>query len=224
MRKRLPIGMDDFRKVRQKDCYYIDKSRMIQDFIEIGDEVSLIARPRRFGKTLNMTMLREFFDITRDSRELFQGLYIMKTEYASLLNSRPVLYFTFKNCKGSTSEELTVQLKLALLEEYGRYREMLGDKLDRSRFSAIRFLEMYENLMKRDVPFIYLSSALSDIIRMVNEYYQMAPILLIDEYDQPIMSSYEGGFHEEVGNFFSNLYGAAMKGNPFLGQALLTGV
>ena len=224
MRKRLPIGMDDFRKVRQKDCYYIDKSRMIQDFIEIGDEVSLIARPRRFGKTLNMTMLREFFDITRDSRELFQGLYIMKTEYASLLNSRPVLYFTFKNCKGSTSEELTVQLKLALLEEYGRYRELLGDKLDRSRFSAIRFLEMYENLMKWDVPFIYLSSALSDIIRMVNEYYQMAPILLIDEYDQPIMSSYEGGFHEEVGNFFSNLYGAAMKGNPFLGQALLTGV
>lgn len=224
MRIPLPIGMDDFTKVRRKGCYYIDKTKMIQEFIETGDEVSLIARPRRFGKTLNMTMLRDFFDISKNSREIFDGLYIMKTEYAAQINTRPVIYFTFKNCKGLTSEELTVQLKLALLEEYGRYKELLEGELDKSRFSVIRFYETYENLMRQETSFIYLSSALSDIIRMVYEYYHIPPVLLIDEYDQPIMSSYECGFHEEMGNFFSNLYGAAMKGNPFLGQALLTGV
>ena len=99
----------------------MDKTLLIRDFLEMKDEVTLIARPRRFGKTLNMTMRRDFFDITEDSRDLFEGLAIMKTEYSAQINSRPVIYFTFKNCKGNSSEELTVQLKQALLEEYSRY-------------------------------------------------------------------------------------------------------
>ena len=142
----------------------------------------------------------------------------------SQINSRPVIYFTFKNCKVNSSEELTVQLKQALLEEYSRYWEIFAGKLDDSRFSAVRFKEMYENLMRQDISYIYLSSTLTDLIRVVAEYYGVAPILLIDEYDQPIMSSYEAGIHGEMGSFFSNFYGAAMKGNEFLGQALLTGV
>ena len=114
--KPLPIGIDDFEKVRRGGYYYVDKTLMIRDFLEMRDEVALIARPRRFGKTLNMTMLRDFFDITKDSSGLFRGLAIMDTEYGKQINSRPVIYFTFKNCKGASVEELSIQLKLALQE------------------------------------------------------------------------------------------------------------
>ena len=113
-RKTLPIGTDDFRKLRENNAYYVDKTLMIKDFLEMRDEVALVARPRRFGKTLNMTMLREFFDIAKDSKALFEGLAIMDTEYASQINSRPVIYFTFKNVKGVSVEELTAQLKLSM--------------------------------------------------------------------------------------------------------------
>ena len=183
-----------------------------------------MARPRRFGKTLNMTMIREFFDITKDSREIFKGLAIMDTEYADQINSRPVIYFTFKNCKGATIEELTVQLKQALKSEYVRYNEIFRETLDKETFSAKEYYKTYENLMDQAAPFIYLSAALLDLTRVIEEFYHRKPILLVDEYDQPIMSSYERGYHEQMVDFFSNLYGSAMKGNPFLDQALLTGV
>lgn len=223
-RRALPIGNDDFRKLRESNAYYVDKTLMIQEFIEMKDEVALVARPRRFGKTLNMTMLREFFDITKDSRELFEGLAVMDTEYAAQINSCPVIFFTFKNCKGVSVEEMTAQLKLAMQEEYGYYEEIFHDKLAPGSFSAKKFYESYQSLMNQETSYIYLSSAILDLTRAVYEFYNIRPILLIDEYDQPIMSSYEFGYHDLMGQFFSNLYGSAMKGNPALGQALITGV
>ena len=220
----LPIGNDDFRKLREKGSYYVDKTLMIKDFIEMKDEVALIARPRRFGKTLNMTMLREFFDIETDSRDIFDGLAIMDTEYADQINSRPVIYFTFKNSKGTSVEELTAQLKLAMQEQYGYYEEKFRDKLNKNSFSAKKFYESYDLLMDQKSTHIYLSSVLLDLTRVVYDFYHIRPILLIDEYDQPIMSSYEYGYHDQLGPFFANLYGSAMKGNSALGQALITGV
>ena len=222
--KPLPIGIDDFEKVRRGGYYYVDKTLMIRDFLEMRDEVALIARPRRFGKTLNMTMLRDFFDITKDSLGLFRGLAIMDTEYGKQINSRPVIYFTFKNCKGASVEELSIQLKLALQEEYSRYYEVFACAADQTAFGVIRFRKTYENLMDQNASYLHLSSALLDLTRAVYEHYGKKPILLIDEYDQPIMSSYEFGYHKEVGTFFSNFYGAGLKGNGFLDQALLTGV
>ena len=222
--KPLPIGIDDFEKVRRGGYYYVDKTLMIRDFLEMRDEVALIARPRRFGKTLNMTMLRDFFDITKDSSGLFRGLAIMDTEYGKQINSRPVIYFTFKNCKGASVEELSIQLKLALQEEYSRYYEVFACAADQTAFGVIRFRKTYENLMDQNASYLHLSSALLDLTRAVYEHYGKKPILLIDEYDQPIMSSYEFGYHKEVGTFFSNFYGAGLKGNGFLDQALLTGV
>ena len=222
--KPLPIGIDDFEKVRRGGYYYVDKTLMIRDFLEMRDEVALIARPRRFGKTLNMTMLRDFFDITKDSLGLFRGLAIMDTEYGKQINSRPVIYFTFKNCKGASVEELSIQLKLALQEEYSRYYEVFACAADQTAFGVIRFRKTYENLMDQNASYLHLSSALLDLTRAVYEHYGKKPILLIDEYDQPIMSSYEFGYHKEVGTFFSNFYGAGLKGNVFLDQALLTGV
>lgn len=223
-RKTLPIGTDDFRKLRENNAYYVDKTLMIKDFLEMQDEVALVARPRRFGKTLNMTMLREFFDIAKDSKALFEGLAIMDTEYASLINSRPVIYFTFKNVKGVSVEELTAQLKLSMQEEYSYYERIFKGKLDKNSYGTEKFYETYELLMDRKSSYIYLSSALLDLTRVVYEFYGIRPVLLIDEYDQPIMSSYEYNYHEQLGAFFSNFYGSAMKGNPSLGQALITGV
>lgn len=220
----LPIGNDDFRKLRENGCYYVDKTLMIKDFVEIKDEVALIARPRRFGKTLNMTMLKEFFDIETDSRDIFDGLAIMNTEYACRINSSPVIYFTFKDCKGTTADELLLLVKQKLYQEYLRYEKLLRNKMDRDSFEAKDFYAMIEVLRDPQASHALYSTAIQQLTQFVKDAYNLKPILFIDEYDQPIMSSYEFGYHHEVGTFFSNLYGSAMKGNAALSQALLTGV
>lgn len=224
MKRPLPIGIDDFEKVRSKGYYYVDKSLMIRDFIDMQDEVALIARPRRFGKTLNMTMIREFFDITKDSRPLFEGLAIMDTDYAQLINSRPVLYFTFKDGKAKNEADLCEMMKSEIYREYLRYEKVLRGYWPADSYEARDFYGMIENLRKPEVPFVRIALSLRNLSRWVREFYQKEPILLIDEYDQPIMSSYEYGYHDEVSAFFSNFYGSALKGNSDMGQALLTGV
>lgn len=223
-RRTLPIGNDDFAEVRRDNSYYVDKSLMIKDFLDMNDKVALVARPRRFGKTLNMTMLREFFDITKDSRELFEGLAIMDTEYADQINSRPVIYFTFKNCKGATADELLFIVKQTLYQEYLRYEKLLRDKMDQNTFEKRDFYEMIDILRNPQANQGQYSLSIQLLTQFVKSGYGIAPILLIDEYDQPIMSSYEYGYHDQLGPFFSNLYGSAMKGNPSLDQALITGV
>jgi hypothetical protein len=212
-KKTLPIGNDDFRKLREGNFYYIDKTLMIRDFIEMRDEVALITRPRRFGKTLNMTMMREFFDITKDSRDIFRGLNIMDTEYAEQINSRPVVYFSFKNVKGRSVEELTIQLKRELRNEYAYYDRQFQEKQMEDSEAKRNYYKTYSYLSDDQSSFLYLSGALADIIGFVYEYYRIRPILLIDEYDQPIMSSYERGYRDQLDDFFSNFFGSAMKGN-----------
>lgn len=224
VRSILPIGTDDFRKLRENHAYYVDKTLMIKEFIEMQDEVALIARPRRFGKSLNMTMLREFFDITKDSRELFDGLAIMTTKYANQINSRPVIYLTFKDCKGATADELMFIVKQKLYQEYLRYEKLLRDKMDKESFETRDFYEMIDILRNPEANHGQYALSIQLLTQFVKEGYGIAPILLIDEYDQPIMSSYEYGYHDQLGPFFTNLYGSAMKGNPSLNQALITGV
>lgn len=223
-RKTLPIGNDDFADLRKSGCYYVDKSLMIKDFLNMNDKVALVARPRRFGKTLNMTMLREFFDITKNSRELFEGLAIMNTEYADQMNSRPVIYLTFKDCKGATADELMFIIKQKLYQEYLRYEKLLRDKMVKDSFETRDFYEMMDILRNPEANHGQYALSIQLLTQFVKESYGIAPILLIDEYDQPIMSSYEYGYHDQLGPFFSNLYGSAMKGNPSLDQALITGV
>ena len=222
--KPLPIGIDDFEKVRRGGYYYVDKTLMIRDFLEMRDEVALIARPRRFGKTLNMTMIRDFFDITKDSLDLFQGLAIMDTEYGKQINSRPVIYFTFKDCKGDTAEDVFLLVKQKIYQEFLRYEKLLRGKLDRTSYEGMDFYDMIDTLRNPKAPVPLWTNSVQLLTQVAKEIFGVPPILLIDEYDQPIMSSYEKNFHEQMGTFFSNLYGSAMKGNQALGQALLTGV
>ena len=225
MQKALPIGNDQFRIVREKDYYYIDKTLLIKEFLELRDTASLITRPRRFGKTLNMTMLREFFDITRDSREIFKGLAIMDTKYASLINTKPVIYFSFKDCSGKTQDELKVRLSKEILKEYQRYAVIFESGSQDKRDVYVRiFYNNLEKLISCSMSFAELSAYVEELIRVVHDHYGAAPILLIDEYDQPVLSSYENGYRKELGDFFSSFYGSALKGNEYMDQALLTGI
>lgn len=222
-KKKLPIGNDEFREVRELAYYYVDKSLMIKEFIEMGDKVALIARPRRFGKTINITMVKEFFDIMADSQSLFENLAIMDTPYASQINTLPVIYLTFKNCRGATVEELVFTLKRELLREYLRYADVVA-KLPMGSFDRENFYEILGTLKDKKSSYIYLTNCLVDLTCIVEACFKEKPILLIDEYDQPIMSSYEYGYHDELGAFFSTFYGSALKGNSNLRQALLTGI
>lgn len=221
--QKLPIGNDEFREIRNEGYYYIDKSLMIKDFIEMGDKVALIARPRRFGKTINMTMIREFFDITVDSQDIFEGLSIMNTPYGERINTTPVIYMTFKDCKGKTAEDMAYLLRKELLREYLRYKPWTEANLSDS-YEKERYHEILQTLKEQNTPYLYLTDCLVDLTRIVNSCFQKKPILLIDEYDQPVTSSYEHNYHDTVSTFFSNFYGMALKGNSNLHQALLTGV
>lgn len=222
--KRLPIGNDEFREIREKDYYYVDKTMLIYDFLAVGDKVTLIARPRRFGKTLNMTMIREFFDMNVDSADIFRGLKIMDTEYAAQMNSRPVIYMSFRNCKGKDMDFLSYQIRAELSREFNRFDELLGQGLQMGTYAARQFKQMLDLLENRDLPPKYMTTALADLTRVIHSHYKIPPLLIIDEYDQPIISSYGHGYHEEMGDFFSAFYGTGLKGNPDLGQAILTGI
>ncbi|MCL1834892.1 MAG: ATP-binding protein [Oscillospiraceae bacterium] len=224
MKQLLPIGIDDFRKIRETGRYYVDKSLIIRDFLKYGDEVALITRPRRFGKTLNMTTIREFFDITADSRGIFEGLAIMDTEYASEINSRPVIYFTFKECKARNAESLLFMLADVVAAEYEKYRLVFNDSVDRTKRSFYMFYRTYGMLLDSSIDEDNLKLSISVLMQAVHEYYGIRPIVLIDEYDTPILSSVEYGFHDELKVFFSGFYGAALKGQGSLHQALLTGI
>jgi len=224
MLKTLPIGNDDFRDIRENHIYYVDKTLMIKDFIEYRDKVALITRPRRFGKTLSMTMLREFFDITKDSKAIFSGLAIMDTTYAELINSKPVIYFTFKDCNALDAGSLKIKLADIVRREYAKYILAFGDTTDKSHPYYLRFYQVYEMLCRGEIDEDYLSFSIGYLITAVFAFYGIKPIVLIDEYDQPIISSYDHKYHAHLSDFFSSFYGQALKGHGDLDLALLTGI
>ena len=147
MRKQIVRGKDDYRKLIESNAYYVDKTLLIKEFLEYNDEVTLITRPRRFGKTLNMTMMREYFDITKDSKNIFEGTKIMDTECVSKMNSIPIVYFSFKNCEGDTKEELIESFRNVLLEEYAKYYEIFKDDIEKiSEMTQVSFMNNMEIL------------------------------------------------------------------------------
>lgn len=224
MDKTLPIGNDQFRLVRERNEYYVDKSLFIKEFLEKRDTAALITRPRRFGKTMNLTMLREFLDITRDSRELFDGLKIMDTEYAGEMNSRPVIYFTFKDCSGKNPEELMQSVWNAIFQEYRRYYGVFEGKAEKKDLYYIQFYQTLQDGLDKKLSRMDLSFSIQYLITAVCHFYGKEVVLLVDEYDQPVLCSYENGYREELGDFFGTMYGAALKGNAHVSQAFLTGI
>ena len=237
MEQTLAIGQDDFREIRKQNKYYIDKTLLIRDFIQYDNKVALITRPRRFGKTLNMTMLKEFFDITKESRKIFDGLAIMKTEYAKQINTKPVIYLTFKNCSGATFADLKDALAREMLREYVRFANEFAGKFDKTDLIYFAFEQTFNTLKKvlearpagketmSQVDTGLLKNSLTTIIQVVNTFYNQPPILLIDEYDQPLISAHNKNFRKEFSeDLYADFLGSALKGNEHLGQNILTGI
>ena len=223
MKKRMPIGKDDFRKIRELNQYYVDKTPLIRDFIEYESEVTLITRPRRFGKTLCMTMLRDFFDVMQDSRPIFEGLAIMDSEYAGLINSVPVVSLSLKNCTGRDVESLEVSVAEEMRKEYVKYVKVF-EQVDKSEIVYRRYFETLKMLLDRVIDENLLKNSLSCLIEVLHEFYGVRPIVLIDEYDNPIIEAHQGGFRKEFTSFYALFLTAALKGNPHLRQAMLTGI
>lgn len=223
MRKKpIPIGIDDFRKIIEKDYYYVDKSLLIKELIDSGSECTLLPRPRRFGKTLNLSMLQCFFEKTaEDTSGLFRHLAIWRQgePYVREQGQYPVIFLTFKDVKSRNWEKCAEQLRRVIGEEYRRHRYVLDGGLlnadERAEYAGIIELRAgevaYENSLKK------LSAYLE-------RHYGQKTIILIDEYDTPIQEGFMQGYYDEAIGFMRNMLGAALKGNRSLEKAVLTGI
>ncbi len=216
----LPYGIDNFAKVRNSDCYYIDKTGFVKELVSETFDVNLITRPRRFGKTLTMSMLAEYFDICKNSRKLFEGLEIAKDSdtCAKWMNQWPVLFFTLKDVNGTSFQDAYDLLQFTISSLYDEHRYLLDSdkvsKTDKERFS--RLLCQMGN--KTDV-----KTALLVLIRMMYAHYGKQVILLIDEYDVPLAKASDNGYYEDMLDVIRSLLGMTWKSNPFLKFAVVTG-
>ncbi|NBK96839.1 MAG: hypothetical protein EOM50_02245 [Erysipelotrichia bacterium] len=221
MKKALGTGIQDYRKLIENDYYYVDKTLLIEDFMKDGSEVSLITRPRRFGKTLNMSMLAEFFDISKDSQAIFAGMHIMQSEYATFMNCYPVIFLSFKDVKGDYFSTIRI-LKETLFNEYRRYRFIISelDVFDKPRYDYV-----IENLNKQDEDNLTaINTSIRLLCQLLYEYYGKKVMLFIDEYDTPFIEAYNQNFYERVHGDLSTLLSTALKGNEYLEKAMITGI
>lgn len=222
--KRFDVSDSDFEAIRQNDKYYVDKTLFIQEFIEQNERITLITRPRRFGKTTAMTMLADFFDMRKDSMKRFAGLKIMDTEYASLINTLPVIFLSFRECDGTSAENLRLMLNGNLFQAMSHLKSSLGEAMNQKSDNVRKFLLLLELFLKKEGSYADIADALDMMIRICYECDGMQPLVLIDEYDQPLLASHVNGYHREVKEFLSAFYTKALKDNPYIYRAVMTGI
>lgn len=217
---RIPVGEENFEFLRKKKSYYVDKTRFIAELLDEDFKVNLITRPRRFGKTLNMTMLEAFFDIRKDSKGIFADLEIMKHEElcAEWMNQWPVLFLSFKDVANDNFEDSYEQMALNLADLCVEHAYLLdGDKVDKDdkdRFSRLKAGRATE---------VELRNSLFIITRMMYAYYGKPAILLIDEYDVPLSKASEYGYYLKMLNMIRSIMSTSFKTNRFLQFAVITG-
>ena len=214
--KKIPIGVEDFKELIRDDYFYIDKSEFIEDIVNDGAKVKLFTRPRRFGKTLNMSMLKYFFDVreAEENRKLFDSLYIKNSPVFKEQGKYPVVFVSMKEIKGTTWEEMQVSFKKVFSNLYNEYK-YLRESLDE------RNLEIFDEIWKRkDTDY---SDSLRFLSEILEEEYNQKVIVLIDEYDVPLTMAYEYGFYNIAVIFFKSLYGSVLKTNFNLKMGVLTG-
>ena len=216
------IGISDFKALRIRANYYIDKTMYIKDIIDNQSGVILVTRPRRFGKTLNMSMLKYYFDCRqKDNKELFNGLKIMEQEekYTSKLGAYPLIYMTLKDVVSTNFEKMLLCLKTELVELYIDHAELLKSEklLDVEK-------EMFNTVLNLKANEIEMQNALKLLTRLLYKEYEKPVILLLDEYDVPLQNAYVEGFYDEAVKFFKTFYGVTFKDNPYLEKTVITGV
>ena len=221
---KLPVGVDNFEKIRREGFYYVDKTKLIEQLLEQWGEVNLFTRPRRFGKTLNMSMLRSFFEIGSDAG-LFQGLYISQNQVLCerYMGKFPVVFFSLKNVDGLTFESAKYRLTELIGMEAERFSFLLSsDKLtenEKSRFRALIELQAGRYSMTEDI----LVSSIQTLSRLLFRHYGKKTIILIDEYDVPLDKAFQHGYYKEMVSLIRGIFGQALKTNDFLQFAVLTG-
>ena len=217
--KRLAIGVSDFKKIIEGDFYYFDKTKFIEEIIKDGSEVKLFARPRRFGKTLNMSMLKYFFDIENkeENKEIFKDLYIEKTEAFKEQGQYPVIFLSLKDLKASTWEEMEEKITVILSELFSEYGYLVNElvEIDSDKFKKI--INENANLSN-------LGRSLKFLTRILYEKYNKKVVVLIDEYDSPLVSAYINGYYEKAKDFFKTFYSTVLKDNSYLQMGVLTGI
>ena len=216
--KRLAIGIDDFRKIIKEDCYYVDKTKFIEAVLEDASNVKLFTRPRRFGKTLNMSMLKYFFDVrdSEENRKLFNGLDIEKSKYINEQGKYPTILISLKSIKYETWEESLEQLKSLVSNLYNEF-EYIRECLNESE------IELFNDIWFKKENGEYANS-LKNLTSFLYKYYKKEVILLIDEYDIPLITAHKYGYYDEIINFYKIFLGEALKTNQYLKMGVLTGI
>lgn len=219
--KTLPIGISDYARA-QSQYYYVDKTLMIKEFLDQKPLVSLFTRPRRFGKTLNMDMLRVFFEISEeDTSKYFIGTNIWKCgkAYRAHQGKYPVIFLTFKDVKFDSWELTLAKIGELLQSEFGRHQQLL-DSTQLAQYEK----EYFSRILNGTASEVDLTSALERLSQMLNKHYDTAPIIIIDEYDTPIQEGYSKDFYDEIIGFMRNFFSGAFKDNKNLSFGFLTGI
>ena len=221
MLKKIPVGIEDFKEIITKDYYYIDKTKLIEELLLEGSRVTLFTRPRRFGKTLNMSMLRYFFDIknAENNKNLFKDLHIEKSPVFSEQGKYPVIFISMKGLTASTWKEVLKEISLKIKKLFKDYREIASslDKYDILDFE--KYILENDKLEEAD-----LKKSLQYLTELLHNHYKEKVVLLIDEYDSPIITAYEKGFYNEMKDFLRAFYGDVLKTNEHLQMGVLTGI
>ena len=216
--KKIPIGVDDFKKLIENNALYIDKTKFIIELLDDAAEVKLFTRPRRFGKTLNMSTLKYFFDIknANENRRLFNGLDIEKSVYISEQGKYPVIFISMKGIKTKDWEHCLYDLKGLIGDLYNEF-EYIREVLNESELNTFNKIWLKEDIAE-------YKNALKILTTYLYKYYKKEVILLIDEYDTPLITSYKYGYYDEALPFFKVFYGEALKTNPYLKMGIMTGI
>lgn len=217
-KKKLPIGLSDFKEIIEYDYYYFDKTKFIENILEDRSKVKLFTRPRRFGKTLNISMLKYFFDVKNkdENRKLFEGLNISKSEYFEKQGEFPVISVSFKNYNKNDWESGFKSIKSTISDIYAKFEDLMEhlNKRELKKFEDI-WLEKDEGDWEK---------SLLNLTKYLYNYYGKKVVVLIDEYDQPIINSYIKGYYNKIIDFFKNFYGAVLKDNEYLEMSIMTGI
>ena len=221
---KIPVGISDFEKIRKNQYYFVDKSGLIEELLNTeSNEVTLITRPRRFGKTLGMSMLASFFDIRRDSSELFRGLKISQKEELcqKWMNQYPVLFVTFKDVDGLDFQSAKEMLRIQIADRCNEYLCLISSEKVNENDKAI--FRQLADVVKGDVSDAMLKTGIALIMRMLQDYYEKPVILLLDEYDVPLAKASAHGYYTEMLEVMRAMISTALKDNPSLRFAVVTG-
>ena len=219
MKKKLPIGISNFKEIIEDEYYYFDKTEFIENLFEEVSKIKLFTRPRRFGKTLNMSMIKYFFDIENknENKKLFENLKISENEYFKKQGTAPVISISFRNYDESSWENGFEMIKNTISDLYDEF-EFVKENL------SARKKEKYDSILFNRATEATWKLSLLDLTKYLYEYYRQKVVVLIDEYDQPIIDSYVKGYYQEAISFFKTFYGVVLKDNNYLEMGIMTGI